>query len=512
LVAFGAHGSRTVDDLLRDVTTVSLALPARAKGSEITLVIRADRYALAVAILAAWARDYVPILPPELDRDAITALASAPSTAAVLHDTASGIPLQIAALLAQTGASTSAPLTASAWQGLASRSHGYARTLDRALAPTSWGNDWLAQARALCELMSPEPGARWATSVGTEHPHGIVLGVLIPLLTGGAFLREPLAPRALAAQLAQQQIDVLVSVPAHLPELLAGVAETPAKLKRVVSALEPLAEPLLRKASAVLGAAVSDLSPAAARIPILRCLDNEGACSDVEALDSAPAARLEHFLRTRAGIHDAAVVAVSAAQGPLLCAAVVGEGLDMRALRTVLATEADTRALNIELLALNRIRRDGIGRAQHNELLRQFGLRPDGTAVNLALEWGETTVRENGSNLEQRTRVHVPADYAYFDGHFTGYPILAGAAQLAELVLPCVRRARPELIRLTQMSRLKFTGRIQPGETIDVVLNMRPGTATLDFALKRDETLCSAGTLAFALVGMEAREPNEEVG
>jgi hypothetical protein len=152
----------------------------------------------------------------------------------------------------------------------------------------------------------------------------------------------------------------------------------------------------------------------------------------------------------------------------------------------------------LALLVLPRIRRDGIGRAQRKELLRQFRLRPDGSLVNLSLAWGESSVRESAQGSEHRTRVHVPADYGYFDGHFTGYPILAGAAQLGELILPCVRRVDPELKRLTQMSRLKFTGRIQPGETIDVVLSLRPGAATVDFALKRGEALCSAGTLSFA--------------
>jgi 3-hydroxymyristoyl/3-hydroxydecanoyl-(acyl carrier protein) dehydratase len=117
--------------------------------------------------------------------------------------------------------------------------------------------------------------------------------------------------------------------------------------------------------------------------------------------------------------------------------------------------------------------------------------------VNFALRWAESTRREHADSVEHRTRVEVPSDYGYFDGHFAGYPILPGAAQLSELVLPCVRRAWPELGALKQMARLKFTGRIQPGETIDVVLSARTGGTSVDFALRRAEVLCSAGTLSF---------------
>jgi hypothetical protein len=499
LVAFGDQGARTAQDLLRDAATVSAALPDAPKGSEVTLVIRTDRYALAVAILAAWARDYVPSLPPELDRDAITALASAADTVTVLHDTASGIPLRIGALLAEPAAHGALAVTT--WQARTLNSHSYERRPDRTLAPAAWGKDWLGQARALAELLSLAPRQRCATSVGTEHAHGIVLGVLVPLLTGGAFLREPLAPRALATQLGPLEIDLLVSVPAHLPALLAAVPNLALKLARVVSALGSLPAPLLAETRAVLQCEVSDLAHAAAPIPILHCANGPSPDLTEQTLDL----RLERWLSAQPGVRDAVVLAVSSADGPRLYGALVGDALDLRVLRAALET-SELGAHQIELLVLHRIRRDGIGRAQRDELLRQFRLRPDGSTVNLELAWGESSVREGAQGAEHHTRVHVPADYGYFDGHFTGYPILAGAAQLGELVLPCVRRVRPELNRLTSMSRLKFTGRIQPGETIDVVLSMRPGAATVDFALKRAEALCSAGTLSFSQFAEEEDE------
>ncbi|MFM2417216.1 MAG: hypothetical protein RL385_1939, partial [Pseudomonadota bacterium] len=96
-------------------------------------------------------------------------------------------------------------------------------------------------------------------------------------------------------------------------------------------------------------------------------------------------------------------------------------------------------------------------------------------------------------------QLQVPTDYAYYDGHFAGYPIMAGAVQLGEVVLPCVRRAHPQLGMLQQVTRLKFTGRIQPGDQICVELVRKGEAASVDFTIKRDATLCAGGTLLFGV-------------
>jgi hypothetical protein len=486
LVAFGAAGERSAEDLVRDAARVAAALPSGPARGQVLLVIRSDRYALAVAILAAWARDYVPVLPPELDRDAITALASAHTTVCVLHDTASGIPLQIATLLAAPQEGEAAAFDLAALTQHSCEALSYARAADGSLTTRRWGGDWLGQALKSAAQLELAPGQRCATSVGSEHAHGAVLGVLVPLLSGAAFLRETLAARALGGALAGLRVDVLVTVPAHVPALLEGAADAGAKVARVVSALGALPRELAEAGRSALGGAWSDLAAQASDIPILRCLDSEQA----QRASASPEreAEIERVLRARADVRD--VAAVTVPDGSRVCVALVRES----PLPNPLPRGEET----LELLEVNRIRRDGIGRAQRGETLRQFGLKPDGSAVNFALRWGESTRQEQADSVEHRTRVELPSDYGYFDGHFAGYPILPGAAQLSELVLPCVRRAWPELGALTQMARLKFTGRIQPGEIIDVVLSARAGSANVDFALKRAEMLCSAGTLSFA--------------
>lgn len=515
LVAFGAAGARSVEDLCKDVVRVANALPDGPTGGQVLLVIRSDRYAFAVAILAAWTRGYVPVLPPELDRDAITTLASMDGTVCVLHDTASGIPVQIASLLGASDAdhAGSSCELAALLAGRQCESRSYARSADGALVAQRWGSDWLEQAAKLAPQVALAPGQRCASSVGSEHAHGAVLGVLVPLLSGAAFLRETLAPGALGSALASLRIDVLVTVPAHVPELLEGatadadrvppwgeeaVAPTVVhRLARVVNALAALPPELAERGRRALGGAWSDLSPQAEEVPILHCLDDGHGSRPIAHTQRE--AEIEGMFRTRADVRD--VAAVTLPDPPRVCVALTR---DRRASEghppAPLPNEVPISGSEcVELLEVNRIRRDGIGRTQRIELLRQFGLKPDGSPVNLTLRWGECARHEHAAGVEQRTRVEVPLDYGYFDGHFVGYPIMPGAAQLSELVLPCVRRAWPNLGRLTSMTRLKFTGRIQPGDTIDVLVSARASSASVDFALKRAEVLCSAGTLTFTL-------------
>jgi hypothetical protein len=47
------------------------------------------------------------------------------------------------------------------------------------------------------------------------------------------------------------------------------------------------------------------------------------------------------------------------------------------------------------------------------------------------------------------------------------------------------------------MSRIKFNDRIEPGHEVEVVLSWRHDEPSLEFSLRRRETLCAAGRLAF---------------
>ena len=93
--------------------------------------------------------------------------------------------------------------------------------------------------------------------------------------------------------------------------------------------------------------------------------------------------------------------------------------------------------------------------------------------------------------------VHVPADLAYFQGHFPGEPILAGVVQI-ELVLEHVALTWPELARLATVRRLRFRRPIRPGDDLELAVE-RSAPERVDFEITRQGARCSSGTLEFRL-------------
>lgn len=89
----------------------------------------------------------------------------------------------------------------------------------------------------------------------------------------------------------------------------------------------------------------------------------------------------------------------------------------------------------------------------------------------------------------------VAADSPCFAGHFDGYPVLAGVAQLDGVVLELVERAFPELGPLERCSRIKFRRVIGPGDELEVVAIC--DRQTVQFEISRDGETCSSGTLHF---------------
>lgn len=102
-----------------------------------------------------------------------------------------------------------------------------------------------------------------------------------------------------------------------------------------------------------------------------------------------------------------------------------------------------------------------------------------------------------------RFRTTVPRDFFGFVGHFPGYPVLSGAVQLHELVLPCLAAAGGT-VRITAFQDLKFLARIAPGDTIDVVLRHHDARSTCEFEVVRGTARCSAGRVLLGAADAEA--------
>lgn len=533
LLADGTLGARSVDDFLHDAARVAAALPAPTPGSQVLFVIRHDHYALACALVACAVRGHALALPPEIGRESITRLAEDPRTAVIAHDTPSSIGVRVDRVLAD--AAPVAPLTRLTLAEASLAVRLFFRTGSAQLSEVERvPGAWLAEAAALAPRLGIDPGARVASTLAPGQPFAIVLGILAPLLRGGVLVRDVLPQAARAPKLDQLDPHVLVSVPSHLRELarapgprrvrsyVSGLARLAPELKAQLGAVAALHDVLYDDALGALalraeGGPMVPLPELSARAegatltlagPWLHgptTLAVEGQHDGFEPLppgdDTLPlpagrvvdAAALAAALLLIPGVHDAALAVAPEAEGRprRVVAALVAEPEAMPAVEHALAS-ALAGGPPAEHLRVAYLKRDSSGRIPRADVLRLFRLRADGSALAYALP-----PFDRPDDARARFDVQIPDDYAYYDGHFTGYPILAGAVQLSELVMPCVRALAPSLGPLREVLRLKFTGRIQPGQRVTVELSPRGDGRNVDFTIKREASACAAGTLVF---------------
>lgn len=91
--------------------------------------------------------------------------------------------------------------------------------------------------------------------------------------------------------------------------------------------------------------------------------------------------------------------------------------------------------------------------------------------------------------------VRIPPDLLYLQGHFPGYPLLPGIAQLLALVLDRTHALWPEFGQPRRVTRLKFKHGIFPGDDLEVRLERRADEVR--FELHRGPLMCTCGALIF---------------
>jgi hypothetical protein len=553
-VAFGSAGERTAADLLRDAGAVARALPERAADRPLALLgVRRDVYGCLAALLGAWARGYEVLLPPaDATREGFLRAAQRPDVGAVLHDTASSAALPLADVLA--GAASAEPLadTSCALHGVLcfAAAEGDAH----AAAVRVTGAELCAEARLLGRSLELPSAAAYASALSPSSRFAWAAGVFWPLASGGALLRDdPRDPRWAA-----QAADALVfAAPAQLRALLrrgalargqrvvslgaplpaAGAAQLQAAGLRVhdVYASERLGslgarEPGERAFRTLLEVAITgdgspELTVAAAHLadvpaPRIHAIPGESGGFIATGV-GVMRAEWEERIAWLDGVEDAALLPLPAADAdrqPTWHVAVESDDsaletrvhallpeLDIATWRSLRRRRAEPRATHsLSSFASGRceLTRNGAGRHDRASLLRLFSRDADATP----LSW-ELSIQREHTGAEGCVRyVQVPDRYGYFAGHFPGYPLLPGAAQLSELVVPFVRSVQPELGRLTRMARLKFQERIVPNDLIEVRLSFgadKPGglstERSVEFWLRRGESVCATGRLWFAL-------------
>lgn len=92
---------------------------------------------------------------------------------------------------------------------------------------------------------------------------------------------------------------------------------------------------------------------------------------------------------------------------------------------------------------------------------------------------------------------HVPSDFAWFDGHFPGHPILPGIAQL-RLAIKCGRTLLGHSGQPRAIYQLKFKAPIRPDHVVALNLQRLDGGGTVLFSYRSASGEHSSGRLAYA--------------
>lgn len=542
LVAFGAEGQRRAADLVGDVAALASALPEPGSDSEVLLVFQGDRYFFGVAFLAALSRGHGVVLPTDTRRRAIMTLAAGQQIVAVLHDTSFGAPIRVEDALGTAVPARSVrpieidPQVRVKLRGAAQETQSFRL------------EQLVAQALVLAETFGLSGTSRVVSTVPPNQSYGLVLGVLAPWLTGGALSRA-MFPEAPELEAGSQPPDggIIATAARHLPRLVRDHGEALAPYRKVIvrtppavpqcvleelaaRSIGPLVEtvgtdwlavagcrpvpgpagfgllPGVRLATDVRGqvwvraATATEETQEVGRLVSRRSdgrFDDFGGAAEVVTTRGTRVLLrvLEQRLAGVDGARDAVVVSLPGAAGEagrllVACAAAEARGPVLR--REVEAFLVGTD-LSYDLVCVDSLPAAEDGSCRRSDLLCLFGLDAGGRPLNYQLNWqSETRTDADGVHRCAYT-VEIPTDLAYFEGHFPDYPILPAAAQLGAMVLPALRRARPELGALKRMTRLKFLRRIRPGDVVVIELRFRNDSAAADFSVRRDDTICSAG-------------------
>ena len=441
-------------------------LPAPTPGSHVAFAFEHDHAAFAVALAAVWQRGHAVALPRDARRYAVGPTLRLPEVAAFVHDTGAGTGVCVPDR-AWPVAGAAAPANWLAPGALTVCDPDAAFVVARApLSAAELGQQVTAFARA--GLLAA--GDRLAVTVAPGHPPALVPGLLGPLQVGASVVAAVgLATAALLERLHAHAVTHLLTSPDRLREL----ASLPA------AALPPL------RSVWSLG------TPDAATVARWRDVHGVVVHSLVSSTAAERAAQpLVAAMLARDGVDDVAVVSLTppGEPGPRWFVAVAGASLPRAELARHAATACPGEPAPI-VTTVERLRRDVNGGLPASAVLHACGRRADGAVPKRALGWGEP--RRDGDRVA--VPVVLPADYAGFDGHFVGHPVLSGAVQLHDLVLPALRRALGRFVAPSDYGELKFLARISPGESVEVVLTFGADGRSVTFVVVRGDVNCTTG-------------------
>lgn len=443
-------------------------------GRHTTLGFGRNRLAFALGLVGSWSAGRTAMLPEHGRREALGALALHPATGLFVHDTGTGrglfaSPFAADAPPAAVARADSAPRPEDALWAAGRRPVPGRACSPRPAHPglghlgfAGWSFAALeTELDGLVEALGAHCGGPVLSTLAPCYAPAALAAVLLPLALGLPFVAEvPIGARATVEARRQSGAAVLVTSLGHLMGLWALPPGALEGLRTVLVVGQTLPETVARRFEArhgvaVMGELAREPGPGDAELEALFALLLEGGAEDAEV-----------------------------ARGPAgLRALVVAKEADRERLGDVLAASGATAP--VELRPVDRLARDPNGHIDRADFLRHFGLDAEGTPLSLDFPL------ELNARGEPRA-VSVPRDSAWFEGHFPGYPVLAGAVQLAELVLPALERHLGHKPRVRAWSALKFLAPIQPGDTLSLEF-VRASEHALDFHIRRGDARCTQG-------------------
>jgi len=93
-------------------------------------------------------------------------------------------------------------------------------------------------------------------------------------------------------------------------------------------------------------------------------------------------------------------------------------------------------------------------------------------------------------------KVRFDGDLRFFEGHFPGEPIFPGAAQIL-LLQDLVGRALGCDVRLADVRRVKFKGRIEPGAQVSFRIEIDEASGRVRYLFSERRRDISSGTVRF---------------
>jgi len=419
----------------------------------------------------------------------------------------------------------------------------------------------LGEAQTLGSTFDVEPGSKIVGTVSPGHIYGLLFTILLPLMRGAGFSRDtPHHAEAIAHCVRQNDANILVTVPVQLRAMAALPEGSLPSLQRVFSSTGPLPEVVADSFATRFDLPVTEIFGStetggiASRVrqagdgakwrpldgveisrtadgklevdsPFVNsglrrpfetadlveihadgCFTHLGRADGIVKIGGRRVALLEveECLRQQSDVQDAAVVAVPAegGRGHQLLAAIVpasNEAFELATkLREALREKFEPSCLPKRILSVDAIPKDENGKVPRDRLLRLFDLNVDGQPVNWKLEWGKPTKGHAKGRESFEISARIPEDYAWFEGHYENFPVLAGAVQLKEFILPTVSRAFPELGSVLSMSRIKFSSRIVPGDEVCVRVDRGARLGRVQFEIRKFSEICSRGVLVLS--------------